>query len=115
MLQYLAPTSGVTAMSEQFVTLCPQCNAETAHKVCFLAEHRDCVVCLWCRVHHPVVRAIRAPPALRTTTSATGTASDPTGTAVTSLGLTAVLSLTDSSVVFRPKQPPALWGGIKVL
>jgi hypothetical protein len=41
-------------------------------------------------------------------TSATGTAADPTGTAVTSLGLTAVLSVTDSSVVFRPKQPPAL-------
>jgi len=37
---------------------------------------------------------------------------DPTETAVTSLGLTAVLSVTDSSVVFRPKQPPALWGGV---
>jgi len=40
-------------MAEQFVAFCPQCKSETAHKVCFLPEHRDCAVCLWCRAHHP--------------------------------------------------------------
>jgi hypothetical protein len=42
--------------------------------------------------------------------SPTSAASDPTGTIVTPIGLTAVLSLTDSSVVFRPKTTARLSG-----
>src|SRR5262249_6140282 len=42
-------------MTEQFVAFCPQCNGETVHKACFVPEHSDCVVCLWCRTHHPQV------------------------------------------------------------
>jgi hypothetical protein len=43
-------------MSEQFIALCPQCNHETAHKQCFIPEHSECVVCLWCRAHHRLNR-----------------------------------------------------------
>jgi len=39
-------------MSGQFVAFCPRCNGDTAHKACFIAEHGDCIVCLWCRGHH---------------------------------------------------------------
>ena len=47
--------SGVVTMTEQFVAFRPQCNDETVHKACFVPEHSDCVVCLWCRTHHPQV------------------------------------------------------------